>query len=189
MKDYHHYKLSSRERNGSPGLMVAINCQKTVDTIPKLRRYLLPKFQSDISKLPTTVVALKFKIFHTNFIALALHRVCWSFQRLLLFKNYGWEIGQDKTMAIMTDKLQAPLALMRLSVCNCTFLCNNNRCKWYKNNLSRTDISKYISCHNERESENFEVETKKAMNKIQPKKNTSKNYLFFVCFKNRFNII
>lgn len=40
--------------------------QQTVDTIAKLRWYLLSKFQSDISKLPPTVATLKFKISNSH---------------------------------------------------------------------------------------------------------------------------
>ena len=38
-------------------------------------------------------------------------------------------------MAIMTDELPAPMALVELSVCNCTTHCHNNRCKCYKKTI------------------------------------------------------
>lgn len=127
-----------------------------MDTVPKLQWYLFSKFQSDISKLPPTVAALKFKIFRSHFIALVPRRACWNFQQLPSFENYIREIRQDKTGAIMTDEQPAPLALVELSVCNCTTLCNNNRWKCYKNNLPCTKLCKYIDSQNKGESKNYE---------------------------------
>ena len=52
-------------------------------------------------------------------------------------------------MAMMTDELPAPIALVELSVCNCKTHCNNNRCKCYKNNLPCTDMCKCVNCEND----------------------------------------
>ena len=124
--------------------MVAINCNKL--SIPMLRWCLFSKFQSDIGKRPPTVAALKFKFFHSDFIAVVPRRDSWNFQQLPSF---------DKIVALMTDKLPAPLALVESSVCNCATLWNNNRCKCNKNNLLCTDMCKCIGFQNEDESENY----------------------------------
>ena len=99
MKDYHHY-----------------HHQQTVDTISKLQWYLFSKFQSDIIKLLPKLAALKFKIFRSHFIVLVLHRACWNFQQLPSLKDYDGEIRQDKIVAIMTDKLPAPLTLAEYAI-------------------------------------------------------------------------
>ena len=136
--------------------MDANKLQQTVDAIPKLRWYLFPKFQSDISKLPPTA-PLKFKIFRSHFISMVLCRACWNFQELPSLENYGWEIRQNKIVAIMTDELPDPLALVEFSVCNGTTLCNSNLCK-YQYNLPCIDMCKCISCQNEGERENYEFD-------------------------------
>ena len=96
--------------------------------------------------------------FSSHFITLVLRRACWIFQQLLWIENYNWEICQYKIVAIMTDKVPAPLSLVELSVCkcNCTTLCNSNCCKCYKNSLPRTNMYKWIGCQNKGEYENYE---------------------------------
>ena len=129
-----------------------------MDNILKLRWYLFLKFQSNISKLPPAVATLKFKIFHSHFIALVLCRDCWNFQQFSSFKNYDWKIHQSKIVAITTNNLPSPLALVELSVWNFITLCNNNNCKCYKNNLACTDMCKCIGRQNEGGKENYKFD-------------------------------
>ena len=103
--------------------------QQTVDTISKLRWYLFSKFENDMSNPPPIVAASNLKIIRSPFIAFVLRRACWNFQQLPSFENYGWEFSQNKIVAIMADELPDPLALVELSVCNCTILCKNNHYK------------------------------------------------------------
>ena len=54
---------------------------------------------------------------------------------------------------IMTDKLPAPLAHIKLTICNCKGSCSTQRCKCFKKSLVCTDMYKCLACNN---SDTFE---------------------------------
>lgn len=109
--------------------------QQTVDTTPKLPWYHFSKWQGNIRSFLLIVAALKFKTFHCHFVSWILHYyikfMLELFSATPLFENYGWKILKDKIMAIMTNELPAPLALVELNVCICTTLYNKIHCKYY----------------------------------------------------------
>lgn len=133
-------------------------CPSTIKTIPELRWYMFAKFQSDVSTLPPTVAALKYKIYRSHYVALVLRKSLSSIQNLPSPLDFGWERSDDAYKPIMTDKLPAPVALIELSVCSCTTKCVNNRCKCRKNKLQCTDMCKCIDCDNDDTFEDSEDE-------------------------------
>ena len=117
--------------------------------IAQLRWYLFSKYQYDAEKLPPTLSAFKYKVFRSHFVTLVLRRSINPLQNLPSPLNYGWEIIEDSLVPTMTDELPAPLALIELSVCGCKTMCNSNRCKCFKNNLTCTDMCKCTNCEND----------------------------------------
>ena len=133
-------------------------CPATIKTIPELRWYLFSKFQNDISDLPPTTAALKYKIFRCHFVVLVLRKSLLAIQALPSPLNYGWESNGDAYKVIMTDELPAPVALIELSVCSCKTNCVTNRCKCRKNNLQCTDMCKCMDCDNDGSEEQSDDE-------------------------------
>jgi len=130
-------------------------CPATVKTISELRWYLFSKFQSDISDLPPTTAALKYKIFRCHYVALVLRKSLVNIQNLPSPLSFGWEICNDTYKSIMTDELPAPSALIELSVCSCKTKCINNRCKCRKNDLQCTDMCRCTDCDNDDTDQQF----------------------------------
>lgn len=110
-------------------------------------------FQVGAERLPPTMSAIKFKVFRTHYVTLTLKRAHQPFQLLPEATGYGWEQDNDELVAIMTDSLPAPLALVELSACGCKTECSNGRCLCYKNNLVCTDMCKCSDCKNCDETE------------------------------------
>ena len=119
-----------------------------VKTIPQLRWYLFTKFLCEVSKLPPTTAAFKYKVFRSHYVTLVLKISLLPMQNLPSPLDYGWERVNTSYLAIMTDELPAPLALVELSSCSCKTRCCNNRCKCYKNHLSCSDMCKCTGCEN-----------------------------------------
>ena len=74
---------------------------KHINTIPELRWYQFSKFQTETDKLPTTVSALKYKIFCSHYMTLVLKRPHLSLQILPPPEDFGWEKIDGELVLIM----------------------------------------------------------------------------------------
>ena len=115
---------------------------KLVDIITDLRWLQFSKYSFEVSKLPPTMSALKYRIFRAHYAALILKKCTSSIQNLPDPCGFGWELDNGNLVPIMTDDLPAPTGLIELSMCSCKTGCSSGRCTCKKNNLLCTEMCK-----------------------------------------------
>ena len=115
---------------------------KLVDTIADLRWLLFSKYSCEVSILPPTMSALKYRIFRAHYAALILKKCRSSIQNLPDSCGFGWELDNENLVPIMTGDLPAPTGLNELSMCSCKTGCSSGRCTCKKNNLLCTETCK-----------------------------------------------
>ena len=115
---------------------------KLVDTIADLRWLLFSKYSCEVSKLPPTMSALKYRIFRAHYAALILTKCTSSIQNLPDPCSYGWELGNGNLVPVMTDDLPAPAGLIELSICSCKTGCSSGRCTCKKNVMKNCYVLK-----------------------------------------------
>ena len=120
----------------------------SIQTLPQLRWYMFSKYQTDATRLPPTMSALKYKIFRCHYVTKVLKSSHKPLQNLPDPCSFGWEMINESLKPIMTDNLPAPLAMIELSVCGCKSNCISNRCLCHKNNFPCTDMCKCKDCDN-----------------------------------------
>ena len=108
---------------------------KLVDTIADLRWLLFSKYSCEVSKLPPTMSALKYRIFRAHYAAWILKKCTSSIQNLPDPSGFGWELDNGNLVPIMTGGLPAPTGLIELSMCSCKTGCSSGRRTCKKNNL------------------------------------------------------
>lgn len=123
------------------------------ENIADLRWYLFSKHCKDASNLPPTFAALKYKIFRSHYVALVFKSCFKSKQQLPEPTGFGWELEDDRLVAITTDELPAPIGLIELSMCSCKTDCSTARCTCRKNKLICTDMCK---CSDECENDDVD---------------------------------
>ena len=100
------------------------------------------KYSYEVSKLPPTMRALKYRIFRAHYAALILKTCTSSIQNLPDPCGFGWELDNGNLVPTMTDDLPSPTGLIELSMCSCKTGCSSGRCTCKKNKLLRTEMCK-----------------------------------------------
>ena len=113
---------------------------KLVDTIADLRWLLFSKYLCEVSKLPPTMSALKYRIFRAHYAALILKKCTSSIQNLPDPCGFGWELNNGNLVPIMIDDLPAPTGLIELNMCSCKTGCSSGRCTCKKKNMLCTEM-------------------------------------------------
>ena len=90
-----------------------------VDTIADLRWLLLSKYSCEVSKLPPTISAVKYRILRAHYAALTLKKCTSSIQSLPGPWEFGWGLDNGNLVPITTGGLPAPTGLIDLSMCSC----------------------------------------------------------------------
>ena len=123
-----------------------------VDTIADLRWLLLSKYSCEVSKLPPTISAVKYRILRAHYAALTLKKCTSSIQSLPGPWEFGWGLDNGNLVPITTGGLPAPTGLIDLSMCSCKTGCSSRRCTCRKYYLLCTKMCK---CSDACENSNF----------------------------------
>lgn len=127
--------------------------------MPELRWQLFSKHSVEVSKLPPTQAALKYRIFRCHYVCTVLKKCDTPIQDLRDPQGFGWEAKGNSLVPILTDDLPAPVGLVELSMCGCKGVCDSNRCCCFKNKLTCTDMCKCSEdCCNDGNDEENESE-------------------------------
>ena len=89
----------------------------------------------EVSKLPPTMSALKYRFFWAHYAALILTKCTLSIKNLPDTCGFGWELDNRNLFPIMTDDLPVSTGLIELSMCSCKTGCSSGRCTSNKNSL------------------------------------------------------
>jgi hypothetical protein len=64
--------------------------------------------------------------------------------------HHGWEMKEERLVAVMTDQLPAPKFSIEMNSCNCKKTqCVGGRCSCSRNGLRCTELCKCVGCENE----------------------------------------
>ena len=113
---------------------------KLVGTIADIRWLLFSKYSCEVSKLPPTMSALKYRIFRAHYAALILKKCTSSIQNLPDPCGFGWELNNGNLIPIMIYDLPVPTGLIKLSMCSCKTGCSSGTCTCKKKNLLCTEM-------------------------------------------------
>ena len=113
---------------------------KLVDTIADLQWLLFSKYSCEVSKLPPTMSALKYRIFRIHYAALIPKKCTSSIQNLPDPCGFGWELNNGNLVPIMIDDLPVPTGLIELNMCSCKTGCSSGRCTCKKKNMLCTEM-------------------------------------------------